>query len=120
MGDPGILEALAAIAPLTTVRGNIDKGDYANRLPSEACLDFEGVRVYVIHDLADLDIDLAAEGIRVVISGHSHKSRVERRKGVLYLNPGAAGPRRFKLPISLGDLTIERGSITPRIVELAP
>lgn len=117
VGDPDILDALAALAPLTTVRGNIDKSAWADRLPETARLDFDGVRIEVIHDLAALK---NVEKVDVVISGHSHKSRVERRGGVLYLNPGAAGPRRFKLPISLGDLTIERGALTPRIIELAP
>lgn len=117
VGDPDILDELAAIAPLTTVRGNIDKGAWANRLPTTASLDLEGVRIHVIHDLADLDL---AENVDVIISGHSHKSRVERRGGVLYVNPGAVGRRRFKLPISLGELLIAQGSVTPRIIELPP
>lgn len=116
VGDPGILDALAAIAPLTTVRGNIDKGAWADLLPETARLDLNGVRIEVIHDVASWK---PVEKVDVVISGHSHKARVERRGGVLYLNPGAAGPRRFKLPISLGDLTIDHGVLTPRIIELA-
>lgn len=117
VGDPGILEALAAIAPLTAVRGNVDRGEWADRLPLTARLDLGGVRIRVIHDLADFN---PAEKVEVVISGHSHKSGVERREGVLYLNPGAAGRRRFKLPISLGDLLIEDGALTPGIIELPP
>lgn len=117
VGGADILDALAAIAPLTTVRGNIDKSAWADCLPETAHLDFNEVRIKVIHDLAALK---NVEKVDVIISGHSHKSRVERRGGVLYLNPGAAGPRRFKLPISLGDLTIERGALTPRIIELTP
>jgi uncharacterized protein len=115
--DAGVLEALSAIAPLTAVRGNNDHGDWALRLRETELVQLGDVFVYAIHDLAQLDIDPGAAGIQVVVSGHSHKPAVERRGGVLYVNPGSAGPRRFRLPISLGELTVSGGSVSARIVE---
>jgi putative phosphoesterase len=116
--DAGVLEALAAIAPVTAVRGNNDRGDWASRLPESALFPLGEIFVYAIHDLAGLDIDPAAAGVRVVVSGHSHKPSVEQRDGVLFVNPGSAGPRRFKLPISLGELSIDGRVVSARIVEL--
>jgi putative phosphoesterase len=118
IGDAAILEALAAIAPLTAVRGNNDRGAWAEAVPETALVEFGGVRLYAIHDLAQLGIDPAAAGVRVVVSGHSHRPRAEERDGVLYVNPGSAGPRRFRLPISAAELKIDDGMVTPRIVEL--
>lgn len=118
IGDPVILEALMAIAPLTVVRGNNDCGGELARLPETAMLDVDRVRLYVLHDLKELAIDPPAEGIDVVISGHSHKPLVEEREGVLYVNPGSAGRRRFKLPIAVGELLIDGREVMPRIVEL--
>jgi putative phosphoesterase len=118
IGDARILEALADIAPLTAVRGNNDRGAWAEAVPETALIELGGLRFYAIHDLAQLDIDPVAAGFRVVVSGHSHRPRAEERDGVLYLNPGSAGPRRFKLPISAAELLIDDGVITPRIVEL--
>lgn len=118
IGHAGILEALRAIAPLTVVRGNNDFGDWAERVAETEMIELAGVTLYAIHDLAELDIDPAGAGVRVVISGHSHKPLVEDRNGVLFVNPGSAGPRRFKLPISVGELTIESGDVVARIVEL--
>ncbi|CAN7189035.1 metallophosphoesterase family protein [Variovorax sp. LjRoot290] len=118
IGDASILEALAAIAPLTAVRGNNDRGAWAEAVPDTALVEFGGLRLYAIHDLAQLDIDPAAAGVRVVVSGHSHRPRTEERDGVLYVNPGSAGPRRFRLPISAAELKIDDGVVTPRIVEL--
>ncbi|MBT2323794.1 metallophosphoesterase family protein [Variovorax paradoxus] len=118
IGDAGILEALAAIAPVTAVRGNNDRAPWAEAVPETALVELGGLRLYAIHDLADLDIDPSAEGIRVVVSGHSHRPRTEERGGVLYINPGSAGPRRFSLPISAAELRIESGTVLPRIVEL--
>ncbi|HJY09051.1 MAG TPA: metallophosphoesterase family protein [Bryobacteraceae bacterium] len=118
IGDSAILETLAAIAPLTVVRGNNDKGPWAERLPKTALLEVGEVSIYVIHDLAQLDIAPSAAGVRVVVSGHSHKPVVEERGDVLYVNPGSSGPRRFKLPISAGELLVDGNSVSARVVEL--
>ncbi len=118
IGETRILEALAAIAPLTVVRGNNDTAPWAEKIRETERVEIGGVRLYAIHDLAQLDIDPAAEGIHVVVSGHSHRPLAQERGGVLYLNPGSAGPRRFTLPISAAELTIEGGKLVPRIVEL--
>lgn len=118
IGDAGILEALAAIAPLTAVRGNNDQAPWAEAVPERALVELGGLRLYAIHDLAQLDIDPVAAGVRVVVSGHSHRPRAEERAGVLYVNPGSAGPRRFRLPITAAELKIDGGVVTPRIVEL--
>lgn len=119
IGKPQVLTALQAIAPLDVIRGNIDKGDWAEGLPERLELDHGGVRLYVLHDLKTLDFDPAARGIGVVISGHSHKPCIERRDdGVLYLNPGSSGPRRFKLPISLALLDVENDYARAELVSL--
>jgi putative phosphoesterase len=118
IGGPGILEQLAAIAPLTAVRGNNDRDDWADALPETALLRFEGVAVYAIHDLKQLDIDPAAQGVRVVVSGHSHRPVQDERKGVLYVNPGSAGRRRFSLPIALGELLVDGEHVQSRVVTL--
>ena len=116
--SPGVLEALAAVAPLTAVRGNNDRGAWAARLRESELVDVGGVWLYAIHDLAQLDIDPIAAGVAVVVSGHSHRPLVERRDGVLFINPGSAGPRRFSLPISVGELTIVDGAASARTVTL--
>lgn len=108
-----VLEALAALAPLTAVRGNNDRGDWARRLHETETIDLAGVTIHVVHDLKDLVLPPAAQ---VVVSGHSHKPKLEERAGVLYVNPGAAGPRRFKLPISAGELRITGGKATARLL----
>ena len=118
IGDPTILETLAAIAPLTVVRGNNDKGPWAEQLAETALLEVGEASIYVIHDLAQLDIAPSAAGVRVVVSGHSHKPVVEERGDVLYVNPGSSGPRRFKLPISAGELLVDGNSVSARVVEL--
>ncbi|MDN8618626.1 metallophosphoesterase family protein [Variovorax ginsengisoli] len=118
IGDPRILDALAAIAPLTVVRGNNDGAAWADGVPETALLEAGGLRLFAIHDLALLRIDPVADGIQVVVSGHSHRPLAEQRGPVLYLNPGSAGPRRFKLPISVAELRIEGDAITPRLVAL--
>ena len=118
IGDPRILDALAAIAPLTVVRGNNDAAAWADGVPETALLEVGGLRLFAIHDVALLRIDPVAEGIQVVVCGHSHRPLAEQRGPVLYLNPGSAGPRRFKLPISVAELRIEGSTITPRLVEL--
>jgi uncharacterized protein len=116
--DPAILEELAAIAPLTAVRGNNDKGSWAVRLRETECVQVGEMFIYAIHDLSRLDIEPGAAGVRVVVSGHSHKPLVEERNGVLYVNPGSSGPRRFTLPISAGELIINGSMVRGRTVEL--
>ncbi len=116
--DPAILDALAAIAPLTAVRGNNDFGAWAERLPVTELVPLGGVLLYAIHDLAEIDLDPPAAGVQVVVSGHSHMPVVQQRDGVLYVNPGSAGPRRFRLPISVGELQVADGAVTARTVTL--
>lgn len=120
IGGPDILERLAAIAPLTVVRGNNDTAPWAKAIPETARIEFGGVPVFVIHDLKDLRIDPAAAGVRVVLSGHSHKPSCVERGGVLYVNPGSAGRRRFTLPIAAGELLIGDGRVEARLVTLLP
>lgn len=116
--DAAILDRLRAIAPLTAVRGNNDFGPWAEDLRETERVELGGIAIYVIHDLHQVPRDLAAAGVRVVVSGHSHKPLIEERGGVLYANPGSCGPRRFTLPISAAELTIDRGRVRGRIVEL--
>ena len=119
VGPPEILEKLAAIAPVTAVRGNVDKEPWARKLPQAEVIEIGGVSVYVLHDLAQLDLKPEASAFDVVISGHSHVPKQESRNGVLYFNPGSAGPRRFKLPISLGRLIVERGKVRGELVTIS-
>jgi putative phosphoesterase len=119
VGPPEILEKLAAIAPVTAVRGNVDKEPWARKLPQAEVIEIGGVFVYVLHDLAQLDLKPEASAFDVVISGHSHVPKQESRNGVLYFNPGSAGPRRFKLPISLGRLIVERGKVRGELVTIS-
>jgi hypothetical protein len=116
--EPGMIQELAAIAPLTVVRGNCDQGPWARQLHETEFLQVGKVLVYVLHDLARLAIDPGAAGVRVVVFGHSHKPLVERRSGVLYVNPGSSGPRRFRLPVTAGELIIAGNSISARTVDL--
>ena len=118
IGDAAILSELAAIAPLTVVRGNNDKGPWAEAVPDTAWLQVGPVLLYAVHDIATIDIDPALAGVQVVIYGHSHRPLVEQRGSVLFLNPGSAGPRRFKLPVSVAQLDIEGDTLSARIVEL--
>jgi uncharacterized protein len=118
VGSPGILDELAAIAPLTAVRGNNDKGPWADNLAETDFLKVGEVCVYVVHDLAQIAIEPGAAGARVVVFGHSHKPSIEERDGVLYVNPGSSGPRRFKLPVAVGELSVSGCSVSARIVEL--
>lgn len=112
-GD-AVLQALAQLAPLTVVRGNNDKGAWAGRLPESVTVTLGGVAIHVVHDLKDLKQPVDA---RVVVSGHSHKPKVEERDGILHVNPGSAGPRRFKLPISAGELRIDKGQVRAKLVQ---
>lgn len=118
VGDPAIIERLSTIAPVTLVRGNVDRGPYADVWPETARLTIAGVSLYVIHDVAALAVDPSREGCAAVIFGHSHKPAIERRGGVVFVNPGSAGPRRFRLPVSVGVLTIDRGRVDARIITL--
>ncbi len=120
IGNPDVLERLAAIAPLTVVRGNNDGAAWADAIPETAQLALGGVSVYVIHDLKALGIDPAAAGVRVVVSGHSHKPACVERNGVLYVNPGSAGRRRFTLPIAAGELLVDAGRVSAHLVTLLP
>lgn len=118
IGGAGILAELNAIAPVVAVRGNNDREAWARHLPETAVLEIGGARLIVIHDLAALHVDPRAAGFAAVISGHSHQPRSERRRGVLFFNPGSAGPRRFRLPIALGTLRIAGGRIVARLRRL--
>jgi putative phosphoesterase len=121
VGLPEILVELRTIAPVVAVRGNVDQGEWADRLPVTAMAEVAAVRVYVIHDVKELDLDPAASGFRVVVSGHSHKHGKVERGGVLYVNPGSAGPRRFRLPITVARLHLQ-GPRKPQVefIELTP
>lgn len=118
IGDPAVLAALSAIAPLTAVRGNNDHGAWAEALPERAVLTVDAVSLLVLHDLKQLGRGMAAAGHQVVVAGHSHRPRVERRDGVWWVNPGSAGPRRFSLPVTVGELCITGAQVQARIVEL--
>jgi putative phosphoesterase len=119
IGGPDILERLAAIAPLTVVRGNNDTAPWTRALPETARVDFGPVALYAIHDLKLLAIDPRAAGVRVVVSGHSHRPACVERGGVLYVNPGSAGRRRFSLPISTAELRIDGAAVEARLLTLA-
>ncbi|MBD0336332.1 MAG: metallophosphoesterase family protein [Cyanobacteria bacterium Co-bin13] len=118
IGTPEVLAELGQIAPVIAVRGNVDKGPWAEAIPERETVNIAGVTVYILHSIKDLDLDPKAAGIRVVISGHSHKPAIATSNGVVFLNPGSAGPRRFKLPISLARLQIEGDAVEPALVEL--
>jgi putative phosphoesterase len=115
---PTIIEDLARIASVTAVRGNNDAGAWTRALKETELVRIGGIYIYVIHDLAELDIDPIAAGVQVVVSGHSHQPVIEHRDGVVFVNPGSAGPRRFKLPISVAELIIAGCAVSARLVEL--
>ena len=118
VGDPEILERLGTIAPVIAVRGNADRGEWAFPLPETAVVDADSARIYVLHDIHQLALDPAAAGFGIVISGHSHKPSREERGGVIYVNPGAAGPRRFKLPITVARLDLRKSPWDLQFIEL--
>jgi putative phosphoesterase len=118
IGNADVVAELAALAPLTVVRGNNDTGAWAQGIPETALVEVAGVRIYAIHDLALIDVDPEAMSVQVVVSGHSHRPKVERRAGVFYVNPGSAGPRRFKLPVAVGEVIVQGGEIEARVVDL--
>ena len=119
IGDPAIVEELRALAPVTAIRGNIDRAAWARAFPEIERVRIAGRTLYVLHDLKTLAIDPVSAGVDVVISGHSHVPKIEDRGGILMLNPGSAGPRRFKLPITLATLDIADGQMRAEIHELA-
>jgi putative phosphoesterase len=118
IGAPDVLEALGRIAPVTAVRGNNDRERWAADIPETDVLEIGDVSLYVLHDLHELDLDPRTAGFAAVIAGHSHQPRMDERDGVLYLNPGSAGPRRFKLPISLARLTVTGPRLRAELVTL--
>ena len=118
VGDVRILEELRELAPLTAIRGNIDSGGPCAQLPAVEMVELGGQSIYMVHDRNELDLNPEAAGISAVVSGHSHHPGIEWSKGVLFFNPGSAGPRRFSLPVSLGFFEIRRGEIEPRLLTL--
>jgi uncharacterized protein len=118
IGDPEILAALAGIAPLTAIRGNIDRQPWAGKIPATSVLEVENVSIYILHNLAELDLRPEAAGFAAVIHGHSHAPKQETKNGVMYFNPGSAGPKRFKLPVSVGRLLVERGAVRGEILRI--
>jgi uncharacterized protein len=118
IGIPEILDELAGIAPVTALRGNVDTAPWARRLPETEVIEAGGISIYMLHDVARLDLKPPAAGFQVVIYGHSHQPKIEEKNGVLYFNPGSAGPRRFSLPVSVGKLVVEREKVRAEMIEL--
>jgi hypothetical protein len=119
IGNPHVIESLEKIAPVVAVRGNMDSGQWAQSLPKNEIIQVAQSWIYVIHDLNELDLDPLAAGISAVICGHSHRPIMQMRNGVLLLNPGSAGPRRFELPVSVALIYLKDGILEPRLIELA-
>jgi putative phosphoesterase len=119
IGEPAILDQLTDIAPLTAVRGNVDHGAWAKKIPEINVLEVGGVSIYIIHNLQELDLKPEASGLAAVVYGHSHVAKREIKNGVLYFNPGSAGRKRFVLPVTLGKLLIRNQELEPEIIELA-
>jgi uncharacterized protein len=120
VGDPEILDRLSEIAPVTAVRGNVDRESWAKNIPETNILEIDGVSIYVLHVLENLDLKPEAAGIHAVIYGHSHVPKQESKDGVLYFNPGSAGPRRFQLPVTVGKLIVTAGKIQSELLQLLP
>ena len=120
IGDQAVIERLGEIAPVTAVRGNNDTDAWAAEIPETNVLDAKGIRFFVLHSVKDLDVDPAEAGFQAVVSGHSHRPEIHVREGVLFINPGSAGPRRFRLPISVATIVCRNGLIAPQLVELTP
>lgn len=118
IGDPGILDQLREIAPVTAVRGNVDREAWAREISLTEVLEIGETSIYILHILEQLDLKPEAAGFQVIVSGHSHIPKLETKNGVLYFNPGSAGPRRFKLPVTVGRLRVEQGKVRAEIVEL--
>ena len=120
VGDARILDTLREIAPVTAIRGNVDQWGECAELPATDVVELGGRLFYLVHSLADLDINPAVAGVAAVISGHSHKPSLDERGCVMYLNPGSAGPRRFNLPVTVALMTVSEDKVAARIVELLP
>lgn len=118
VGDPKILDELRRLAPLTAIRGNIDTQKWARKLPLNEVIELGGASIYMLHNIDELDLNPEAAGFHVVVYGHSHHPKMEEKNGVLYFNPGSAGPRRFKLPVSVGRLIISNGQVRGELLEL--
>lgn len=118
VGDPEILHRLSQLAPLTAVRGNVDRESWARNIPETNILEVDGISIYVLHILESLDLKPDAAGMRAVIYGHRHVPKQETKNGILYFNPGSAGPRRFQLPVTVGKLVIDAGTIRSEIIQL--
>jgi putative phosphoesterase len=118
VGRPEILEELRQIAPVIAVRGNVDKGAWAERLPQSEVVEHDGLLLYVLHILEELELDPPTAGFQAVITGHTHRPKMETKEGVLYFNPGSAGPRRFILPTTVGRLSIAEGKVRGEIITL--
>jgi len=118
VGDPEILNRLHELAPVTAVRGNVDREPWADTLAATEVIEVEGISIYMIHDLAQLDLKPEAAGFRIVIYGHSHHPKIEEKNGVLYFNPGSDGPRRLHLPLSMGTIEIEKRKLKGEIINL--
>jgi putative phosphoesterase len=118
IGDPTILPALTSIAPVTAIRGNVDHDPWARKIPATNVLEIQGVSIYILHNLAGLDLKPEGAGFAAVIYGHSHEPKQEMKNGVLYFNPGSAGPRRFKLPVTVGRLIVEGRTLRAEIINI--
>jgi len=118
IGKASVLTALRAVAPVTAVRGNIDKGGWAQALPKTAALEIDQVRLYVVHDINELDVVPEAAGFKVVVSGHSHQPSIHERNGVIFVNPGSVGPRRFNLPVSMARMYVQGNSVDVTLMTL--
>lgn len=118
VGNSDILDRLRQIAPVTAVRGNVDLTGPCSLLPETELIELGGRGIYMLHDRHTLDLNPIAAGIAVVVSGHSHYPAIQWHKGVLYFNPGSAGPRRFSTPVSVGELSINQAAVEPRLMEL--
>jgi putative phosphoesterase len=120
VGDPDILTRLGEIAPVTAIRGNVDREAWAKKIPATNLLEVQGVSIYILHNLGGLDLKPEMAGFSVVVYGHSHVAKLETKNGVLYFNPGSAGPRRFQLPVAVGRLTVKDGKVSGEIVAIVP
>ena len=120
IGEPAILKQLVGIAPLTAIRGNVDREAWARKLPPTNVLEVGGISIYVLHNLNELDLKPEAAGFAVVVAGHTHRAKQETKNGVLYFNPGSAGPRRFQLPVTIGRLALNDGGVSGEILEIVP
>ncbi len=120
IGDPDILTRLGKFAPVTAIRGNVDREAWAKKIPSTNVLEVRGAIIYILHNLNELDLKPEAAGFAAVVYGHTHVAKAETKNGVLYFNPGSAGPRRFRLPVTIGRLKVEGGKVSAEIVEIVP